>query len=73
MSKRWISVLVTVFTVMLLATGCNSDKKVVTESVEDFLNAVVAKDMERDFRYVSGECMKRENKTLQQTKYKRQH
>ena len=37
MSKRLISVLVTVFTVMLLATGCNSDQKAVTESVEGFL------------------------------------
>ena len=43
MSKRLITVLVTVFSVMLLATGCNSDKKAVTESVEGFLNAMVAK------------------------------
>lgn len=69
MSKRWISVLVTVFTVMLLATGCNSDKKVVTESVEGFLNAMVANDMEKASGYATEEFMNSDTMKLMQPDY----
>ena len=69
MSKRLITVLVTVFTVMLLATGCNSDQKAVTETVEGFLNAMVANDMEKASQYADEEFMNSETMKLMQPEY----
>ena len=69
MSKRLISVLVTVFTVMLLATGCNSDQKAVTETVEGFLNAMVASDMEKASQYATEEFMNSDTMKLMQPDY----
>ena len=69
MSRRLISVLVTVFTVMLLATGCNSDQKAVTESVEGFLNAMVANDMEKASQYATEDFMKSDTMKLMQPDY----
>ena len=69
MSKRFISVLVTVFTVMLLATGCNSDKKAATETVEGFLNAMIANDMEKASQYATEEFMNSDTMKLMQPDY----
>ena len=69
MSRRLISVLVTVFTVMLFATGCNSDQKAVTESVEGFLNAMVANDMEKASQYATEDFMKSDTMKLMQPDY----
>ena len=69
MSKRLITVLVTVFTVMLLATGCNSDQKAVTETVEGFLNAMVANDMEKASEYADEDFMNSETMKLMQPEY----
>ena len=69
MSKKLITVLVTVFTVMLLTTGCNSDKKAVTETVEGFLNAMVANDMEKASQYATEEFMESNTMKLMQPDY----
>ena len=66
MSKKLITVLVTVFTVMILTTGCNSDKKAVTETVEGFLNAMVANDMEKASQYATEEFMESNTMKLMQ-------
>ena len=68
MSKRLITVLVTVFTVMLL-TGCNSDKKAVTETVDGFLNAMVANDMEKASQYATEEFMKSDTMKMMDPEY----
>ena len=69
MSKKLITVLVTVFTVMILTTGCNSDKKAVTETVEGFLNAMVANDMEKASQYATEEFMESNTMKLMQPDY----
>jgi hypothetical protein len=69
MSKRLVTVLVTVVTVMLLVTGCNSDQKAVTETVEGFLNAMVANDMETASQYATEEFMNSDTMKLMQPDY----
>ena len=68
MSKRLITVLVTVCTVMLL-TGCNSDNKAVTETVDSFLNAMVANDMEKASQYATEEFMKSDTMKMMDPEY----
>lgn len=68
MGKKLITVLVTVFTVMLL-TGCNSDNKAVSETVEGFLNAMVANDMEKASQYATDDFMKSDTMKLMQPDY----
>ena len=68
MSKRWISVLITVLAVMLL-TGCNADKKAVTESAEGFLNALVNNDMDAASTYATEEFMNSDTMKLMDPEY----
>ena len=59
MSKRLITILLTVFTVMLL-TGCNGDQKAVSETAEGFLTAMVNNDLDAAGQYASEEFMNSE-------------
>ena len=68
MSKRLFTVLLTILTVMLL-TGCNADKKAVTESAEGFLTALVDNDMEKASQYASEEFMESETMKLMDPQY----
>lgn len=68
MSRKLVTVLVTVFTVMLL-TGCNTDKKAVTETVEGFLNAMVSNDMEAASQYATEEFMNSDTMKLMDPNY----
>ena len=68
MSRKLVTVLVTVFTVMLL-TGCNTDKKAVTETVEGFLNAMVSNDMEAASQYATEEFMNSDTIKLMDPNY----
>ena len=68
MSKRLITVLLTVLAVMML-TGCNTDKKAVTETTEGFLNAMVNNDMEAAAQYASEDFMKSDTMKLMDPDY----
>ena len=52
MSKRLVTALITLLTVLLL-TGCNADKKAVTEAAEGFLNGMVANDLDAVSQYAA--------------------
>ena len=69
MSKRIITVVMTVFAVMLLAAGCSSDKKAVTEAVEGFLNAMVNNDMDEAALYATEEFMKSDTMKMMDPEY----
>ena len=56
MSKKWITVLVTALTVLLL-TGCNANQKAVTEAADGFLTALTNNDREAAAQFASGEFM----------------
>lgn len=68
MSKRLVTALMTLLTVLLL-TGCNADKKAVTETAEGFLNGMVANDREAVSQYVSEDFMKSETMKLMDPQY----
>ena len=68
MSKKLITVLLTVLAVMML-TGCNTDKKAVTETTEGFLNAMVNNDMEAAAQYASEDFMKSDTMKLMDPDY----
>ncbi len=68
MGKRLITVLVTVFTVMLL-TGCNADNKAVTQAAEGFLNAMVNNDMQAAAQYATEDFMKSETMKMMDPEY----
>ena len=68
MSKRLVTALMTLLTVLLL-TGCNADKKAVTETAEGFLNGMVANDREAVSQYASEEFMKSETMMLMDPQY----
>ncbi len=68
MGKRLITVLVTVFTVMLL-TGCNADNKAVTQVAEGFLNAMVNNDMQAAAQYATEDFMKSETMKMMDPEY----
>lgn len=68
MSKKLITVLLTVLTVMLL-TGCNADKKAVTQTAEGFLNAMVNNDREAASQYATEEFMKSKTMKLMEPDY----
>ena len=59
MSKRWITVMLTALTVLML-TGCNANQKAVTEAADGFLTAIVNNDKEAAAQYASEEFMKSE-------------
>ena len=68
MSKKLITVLLTVLTVMML-TGCSSDKKAVTEAAEGFLNAMVNNDMEAASQFATTEFMHSDTMKLMDPEY----
>lgn len=68
MSKRLITILLTVFTVMLL-TGCNGDQKAVTETAEGFLTAMVNNDLDAAGQYASEEFMNSETMKMMDPEY----
>ena len=59
MSKRWITVMLTALTVFML-TGCNANKKAVTEAADGFLTAIVNNDKEAAAQFASEEFMNSE-------------
>ncbi len=59
MSKRWITILLTAFAVMML-TGCGMNKKAVTEAADGFLTAIVNNDKETAAQFASEDFMKSE-------------
>ena len=68
MSKRLITILLTVFTVMLL-TGCNGDQKAVSETAEGFLTAMVNNDLDAAGQYASEEFMNSETMKMMDSEY----
>lgn len=68
MSKRLIPVILTVLTVIML-TGCNADKKAVTETAEGFLNALVNHDREAAAQYASEAFMKSDTMKMMDPQY----
>ena len=68
MSKKLITVLLTVLTVLVL-TGCNSDKKAVTQTAEGFLNAMVNNDMKAASQYATEDFMKSKTMKLMDPEY----
>ena len=59
MGKRWITLLLTAFAVMMLS-GCGMNKKAVTETAEGFLTAIVNNDKETAAQFASEDFMKSE-------------
>ena len=68
MSKRLVTALITLLTVLLL-TGCNADKKAVTEAAEGFLNGMVANDLDAVSQYAAEDFMKSETMQLMDPQY----
>ena len=68
MSKKLITVLLTVLTVMIL-TGCNTDKKAVTETAEGFLNAMVSNDMKAASQFATEDFMNSKTMKLMDPEY----
>lgn len=68
MGKKLITVLLTVLTVMIL-TGCNADKKAVTQTAEGFLNAMVENDMEAAAQYATEDFMNSKTMKLMDPEY----
>lgn len=68
MGKRIITVLLTAMAVLML-TGCNADKKAVSESAEGFLTALVNNDRETASQYATEEFMKSETMMLMDPQY----
>ena len=68
MSKRLVTALMTLLTVLLL-TGCNADKKAVTEAAEGFLNGMVANDLDAVSQYAAEDFMKSETMQLMDPQY----
>ena len=56
MSKRWITVLVTALTVLIL-TGCAANQKAVTETADGFLTALTNNDKEAAAQFASKEFL----------------
>lgn len=59
MSKKWITVMLTAFSVLMLA-GCGMNKKAVTETADSFLTAIVNNDKETAAQFASEDFMKSE-------------
>lgn len=59
MSKKWITVMLTAFSVLMLA-GCSMNKKAVTETADSFLTAIVNNDKETAAQFASEDFMKSE-------------
>ena len=57
MSKKWITVMLTAFSVLMLA-GCGMNKKAVTETADSFLTAIVNNDKETAAQFASEDFMK---------------
>lgn len=68
MGKKLITVLLTVLTVMIL-TGCNADKKAVTQTAEGFLNAMVENDTEAAAQYATEDFMNSKTMKLMDPEY----
>ena len=68
MSKKLITVLLTVLTVLIL-TGCNTDKKAVTETAEGFLNAMVSNDMKAASQFATEDFMNSKTMKLMDPEY----
>ena len=56
MSRKLITMLLTALTILVL-TGCNGEKKAVTETAEGFLNAMVNNDMDAAAQYATEDFM----------------
>ena len=59
MSKKWITVMLTAFSVLMLA-GCGMNRKAVTETADSFLTAIVNNDKETAAQFASEDFMKSE-------------
>lgn len=68
MSKKLITALLTVLTVMIL-TGCSNNKKAVSEAAEGFLNAMVNNDMDAAAQYATDDFMKSDTMKLMNPEY----
>lgn len=68
MSRKLITVLLTALTVLIL-TGCNGDKKAVTETAEGFLNAIVNNDMDAAAQYATEDFMNSKTMKLMDPDY----
>lgn len=68
MSKKLITALLTVLTVMIL-TGCSNNKKAVSEAAEGFLNAMVSNDMDAAAQYATDDFMKSDAMKLMKPDY----
>lgn len=68
MNKRWITVMLTALTVLML-TGCNANQKAVTEAADGFLTAIVNNDKEAAAQFASEEFMKSEEVQFMDPEY----
>ncbi len=68
MSKRLMTVLLTMLTVMLL-TGCNANQKAATEAADGFLTAIMNNDKEAAAQYATEEFMNSETIKLMDPQY----
>ena len=68
MSKRLMTVLLTMLTVMLL-TGCNANQKAATEAADGFLTAIMNNDKEAAAQHATEEFMNSETIKLMDPQY----
>lgn len=68
MSRKLITLLLTALTILVL-TGCNGEKKAVTETAEGFLNAMVNNDMGAAAQYATEDFMNSKTMKLMDPDY----
>ena len=68
MSRKLITLLLTALTILVL-TGCNGEKKAVTETAEGFLNAMVNNDMDAAAQYATEDFMNSKTMKLMDPDY----
>ena len=68
MSRKLITMLLTALTILVL-TGCNGEKKAVTETAEGFLNAMVNNDMDAAAQYATEDFMNSKTMKLMDPDY----
>ena len=68
MSRKLITMLLTALTILVL-TGCNGEKKAVTETAEGFLNAMVNNDMNAAAQYATEDFMNSKTMKLMDPDY----
>ena len=68
MSRKLITLLLTALTILVL-TGCNGEKKAVTETAEGFLNAMVNNDMNAAAQYATEDFMNSKTMKLMDPDY----